>query len=345
MGFVDLVRAHRATADDAIARSVTMGIERSIRGGVVGVGDIAGAPRGTPSLVPFRTLDNSPLFGTSFLEFFAIGKGEASGMAAIARAIVEAAPCSSGVRVRLGLQPHATNTVSPRAYEHAITLSRAHDLPLSTHLAETLEEREFIAHASGPQRELLERLGAWDDSILGSLGHGRTPIEHLMPILERAPFLAAHVNDSTDADLVWLARTQTTVAYCPRAHEYFGARDRLGPHRYTEMIRMGVPVVLATDSAINLDPDGAGRLTPLDDARLLYRREETDADLLLEMITTLPARAIGLDPTRAELREGGEPYGLALVAVEPDARGTPRSPASRVLESMATPELLCLATR
>ncbi|QQS08565.1 MAG: amidohydrolase family protein [Phycisphaerales bacterium] len=346
VGFVDLVRAHRASDDEAIARSVSLGIERSLRGGVVGVGDIAGAPRGTPSLVPFQTLAESPLFGTSFLEFFAIGKGEATGMAAIARAVAEAAPRSRGERARLGLQPHATNTVSPRAYGHAITLSRAHDFPLSTHLAETLEEREFIAHASGPQRELLERLGAWDDSILESHGHGRTPVEHLSPILSQAPFIAAHVNDATDADLERLARTHTTVAYCPRAHDYFGARDRLGPHRYTQMIRMGVPVALATDSVINLDPSEAWRLTPLDDARLLYQRDGTNADLLMEMITTTPARAIGLDPTRAELREGGKPYGLALVAVAPDAEGAPpRSPACRVLESMATPELFCIATR
>ncbi len=346
VGFVDLVRAQRATDDDAIARSVSLGIDRTLRGGVVGVGDIAGAPRGTPSLVPFQTLSNSPLFGTSFLEFFAIGRGEASGMAAIDRAIAESAAYSCGVRARLGLQPHATNTVSPRAYRHAVSLSRAHDLPLSTHLAETLEEREFIAHATGPQRELLERLGAWDGSILESHGHGKTPVEHLMPILEQAPFLAAHVNDATDTDLERLARTQTTVALCPRAHGYFGADKRLGPHRYTEMVRTGVSVALATDSVINLDPNEAGRLTPLDDARLLYRRDGMDADLLMELITTTPARAIGLDPTRAELRDGGEPYGLALVAVAPDAEGTPaRSPARRVLESMATPELFCIATR
>ncbi|MEL6329794.1 MAG: amidohydrolase family protein, partial [Planctomycetota bacterium] len=107
-----------------------------------------------------------------------------------------------------------------------------------------------------------------------------------------------------------------------------------GPHRYQELFEAGVEVCLGTDSILNLDtPD---RISPLDDARLIYRRDGFDPQRLLSMCTSSAAAAVGLDPRRFLVAEGAEL--AALAAVPADTRAG--DPAGRVLESDSAPELL-----
>jgi len=96
------------------------------------------------------------------------------------------------------------------------------------------------------------------------------------------------------------------------------------------MLELGVNVCLATDSIVNIPPDQAERISPLDDARLLHAREKPDASTLLRMITLNPARALGLDADRYRLRPGPVAGLVAAdVADTPDHLG----PAERLMTS------------
>ncbi|MCC6677043.1 MAG: amidohydrolase family protein [Phycisphaerales bacterium] len=319
IGFVELVRASRACSEEEITASVLRGAELSLRAGVVAVGDIAGAPRGEPQFSPARALASTPLGGVSFIEFFGIGKGEARGFERLDQITSEAGRAGPGGRIRLGLQPHATNTVSPRLYARAGRVASELGLPICTHLAETPEERAFIAEAGGPQRELLERLGIWDDSMLADIGLGRSPIAHLAEILPMAKWLAVHINDCGDADLEILARSRVSVAYCPRASAYFGAERTFGPHRYRDLIRAGVPVALGTDSIINLpagaDAPGGPGLSVLEEMRFLHARDGVDPLILLAMGTINAARALNMDERAFAFGPGASPAGLVAVDI------------------------------
>ncbi len=355
VSFVDLVRSRRHAEDHEIERSVTEGVLASLAGGVVAVGDIAGAPQGRPTLAPWRALRESPLAGVSFVEFFAIGRGEAPALARLESFLAglpdaRAATTPRAPGVRLGLQPHATNTVSLDAYSRAARLATRHALPLSTHLAETPEEREFIARGTGPQRTLLVRLNVWDDSILATIGRGLTPVAHLGPILREAPMLCAHVNDADDADLDLLRAARATVAYCPRASAYFGAERHFGPHRFRDMLARGIGVALGTDSIINLEGAHAGdprRISTLDDARVLFRAlsdtGDPDARALLAMCTTLGARALGLDPEAFVLAPGAAPRGLVGVDAGDAARTRPDAGLDACLARSTRPRLMFIA--
>lgn len=337
--WVDQIRASRHQRDDAIAESVRLGVELSRAGGTVAVGDIAGAPAGRLTDAPARALAGSGLAGVSYLEFFGIGRSSASAVERLAAFAQDRLPgikaALAGTGLRFGLQPHAPNTVDLGVYRWAAELARTHDLPLSTHLAETPEERAFIADATGPQRAMLERLGVWDDSILDHAGQGKHPVAHLHPILERQPVLCAHVNDAPDRAIELLAGTGTPVAYCPRASAYFGAAEHFGPHRYRDMLDAGIPVCLGTDSIVNLDtPD---RISVLDEMRLLHRRDGTDARTLLAMATVNGADALGLDPASVTLGTGPV-LGLVAVPIAPgsgdpwaDAMGGKSAPEDPIL--------------
>lgn len=344
MPWAQIIRTERRIDEAGIAASVRRGVELARAGGTVAVGDIAGAAAGRPSLAAWRALRESPLLGVGFLEFFALGTREAISLARLEEALSEAgAECSrSGpAGVRLGLQPHAPYSVGPAGYRAAIDAAGRLGMRVCTHLAETPEERLFIAEACGTQRTFLEDLGIWEDSLLECYGRGLHPVEHLRETLEAVPLLLAHVNDAPDEAIGTLARTGASVAYCPRASAYFGAERHFGPHRYRDMLAAGVNVALGSDSLVNLpeaaaDPERGG-ISILDEMRLLHRRDGTDPRLLLEMATTNGAAALGLDPTGFRLSTGSEPWGLVAVPVGPAHSGRPLG---RALGSAGAPELL-----
>lgn len=332
VGWVEMVRAGRADDDEQIALCVEQGIEKSLAGGCIAVGDIAGAPKGRLTDAPARALGASPMIGVSYLEFFGIGTTAARATGKINDYLQNRSPrvreALLGSGVELGLQPHAPNTVDLGVYRWAARAGAARGMPLSTHLAETPEERAFIAHARGPQRAMLERLGIWDGSVLDHIGHGRHPVEHLAPLLGEYPMLLAHVNDATDHAIELLTQTHASVAYCPRASAYFGAPAHFGAHRYRDMLSAGVNVCLGTDSIVNLEtPD---RITVLDDMRLLWAQGQTDPSTLLAMGTVAGARALGLDERAFTLSPGSSPRGLIAVKTDPGAPDAWGSAMSRV---------------
>jgi len=313
--WVDMIREGRHDDSEEIAQAVKLGIDKLLAGGTAAVGDIAGAPGGQITLTPFEMLLNSPIEGVSFLEFFGIGKTTPRTRDRLKAFFADELPSITPRRVRIGLQPHAPNTVDRSIYRFVAERASKLNVPLCTHLAETPEERRFIAEGEGPQRELLERLGVWDDSVLNEIGHGHHPVVHLREVLETSPFLVAHVNDATDEAIDVLASTQTRVVYCPRASEYFGAAAHFGPHRYRDMLVAGVPVCLGTDSIVNLDtPD---RISVLDEMRLLSRRDGVGHGPLLAMVYHHGRLALGLDERRYALTAGSKPAGILAMRVPP----------------------------
>ena len=333
--WLQIIRDHRPQRSADIDAAVRRGIELSLAGGVVAVGDIAGCVRAGPSLVPWQTLRAARLGGISFLEFFAFGT-----MRDAALDRLDAALESAGTnRTMLGLQPHAPYSVSKTAYEAAVDRAERLGLPLATHLAETIDERHFVADASGPQRDFLDSLNIWHDHEARHIGRGEHPVAHLAPLLTRRPWLLAHLNDCPDHALDLLAPTSCSVAYCPRASAYFDAPAALGPHRYRDMLARGVNVCLGTDSIVNLPGEAAseatGGISPLDDARLLYRRDATDPLTLLAMLTTNGARALGLDDAAFAFTPGKPLAGIVSVSA-----GIDTCPLTAVFADDSHPQLL-----
>lgn len=334
MNWIAAVRQGRRTDPAAIAESVALGAARSRAGGVCAVGDIAGHVHARASRAALDALAATRLAGLASLECFAIGPITADALAHLDALLDTLPPPTPDLRI--GLSPHAPYTVSLAAYHALLERAGRLGLPVCTHLAETPEEREFVAHATGPKRAFLESIGLWDASVEAELRHAPHPIAHLAGVLRdaaerRVPFLIAHANDAPDDAIDLLAQTGTRVVYCPRASDYFAAHTHFGPHRYRDMLAAGIPVALGTDSILNL-PAPATTLSTLDEARFLHARDATDPRTLLAMATTHAAAALALDPRDFTLSPGARPR--AILAV-PLPTGTPRDPAGAVLATDA----------
>ncbi len=326
-GFVSWIRMVmqlRAVDPATIRASVGDGVRRSLAGGVAGVGDIAGGG----SLVPLEELQREAVGGVSYLEVFGIGAGEPRGAAeAEDWAMRSAAKHDSGARI--GVSPHAPYSAGGRVF-------RASDragVYASAHVAESIEERELVRDGAGPFRAFLDALGVRDNGLLEWFGRGAHPIDLALDAMgpgDGARWLFAHVNDCGDAQLARLAERGVSVAFCARGHTYFGHPARLGPHRWREMLDAGINVCLATDSIINLpEGEGSARISPLDEARFLWQAGSREAGPLLRMITSNPARAIGLGD-RFDLA-GGVVGGLIAISVGEVAEG--ERPESAVMRS------------
>jgi cytosine/adenosine deaminase-related metal-dependent hydrolase len=241
----------------------------------------------------------------------------------------------------IGLSPHAPYTVDSSALARIVTTALEHTLPIAIHLAELAEETPFLRDLSGP-------LGKdWDvmlklDILKDALPENCTsPIHwaHKAGLLEAShhiPVLLAHVNYLLDEDdLPALAKSKASVAYCPRTHAYF---HHPPTHPYRDMLASGgggINVCLATDSLAS-NPD----LSPLNEARFLYQRDHTDPLTLLQMITTNPARALGLAHLTGSLTPN-KSADLVHFPLSPPSQSP--NPLHTLLQSNTPPSTLYLA--
>lgn len=242
------------------------------------------------------------------------------------RFILEEPEVGSVLRRIYGMSPHAPYSTAPDIYQRTMEYMRTRGVPLSTHLAETREECEFLAQGTGPFRDLLEGLGLWDGSFSPP---GCSPVEHAqrLGLLAYRPILG-HVNYVNDADIDLLARSGAAVAYCPRTHRFF----EHPPHPYGRMLDRGVNVCLGTDSLASADS-----LSILDDLRFLRQIDSSLADeALLEMATVRGARAAGLEMELGSIDLGKR----ADLVVIPLSAPSSLSPAEDVLGSVERPAVV-----
>lgn len=350
MSFVRYVLANRLTTRDAIFASVAKGAALSRAGGVVAVGDIAGVVAGLASPFASEALAATGLLGTSYIEFFGCGGAESAALAALDASLEVCRKQQASWHCRLGVSPHAPYTVSRAGYAYAASKG----FPLCTHLAENPEERAFVAHGSGAYRTLHENLGWWCEATRQAVGTGQSPTaylqEFLQPELARSnqPYLLAHVNDASDADIELLAKRNACVVYSPRSSSYFQNHTYFGPHRYQAMLAAGIPVALGTDSVINLPPatvdEHTGKLSTLDEARLLFARDGCDPLMLLRMLTLNGACALGLPQEWFTLETSGDDAipalkaGLALTHIDVHELNVARA----LMQSTESPKLVAI---
>lgn len=196
-----------------------------------------------------------------------------------------------------GISPHAPYTVGIADVEKLAQLATKHQTPIAMHLAESPEEMEMLNHGSGPFVEMLESVGAWDSSALGS---NPSVVRYLQALLTQAvpQVLVVHGNYLCESDIQWLShhRDRVTVIYCPRTHAYFQHAE----YPLRQLLAHGIPVSLGTDSRAS-NPD----LSPWKEAQwVALKYPEISGQQIMEMVTRNGARALMPDRQVGNLAVG-----------------------------------------
>jgi len=318
--WIRAVMRHRQGRFEATT-AVSRGLEECLRSGATAVGEIATSDwrpsRDLPSLVPTTVMFREAIGPTVLRARDAAAAAEA--FLAASHACAEVLP---------GLSPHAPYTVHPQLLETLVELSGRFRVPLAMHLAESPEELELLASGSGPFRELLESVGAWEEAA----GARLASIFDYLKALARAPrALVIHGNYLNDEEIAFLAewRESMSVVYCPRTHDYFAR----GSYPLARMLATGVNVALGTDSRAS-NPD----LSVFEEMRFAAARHAAvDPATILRMGTLDGAHALGI-ADRSGTIEPGKPANLAIVALSDQRPADPHellfAPESRVVRVM-----------
>lgn len=200
---------------------------------------------------------------------------------------------------------HAPNTAGPRLMSRLKKLDADLGRPFCLHLAESVEETEFLLTGKGPWADFLNYMGT-DYSSWGCFGKRPVAAVKEAGLLDNNT-LAVHLLQVTGAEIEVLARSGVRVCVCPRSNSILHGRlpDIKG------FIAAGLVPALGTDSLASCDS-----LDMFDEMRFVSEHyPDLKADLILGMATRAGAVALGR-PELADLTPGSraKPIYLELEA-------------------------------
>ena len=306
----DVIEHRRGGVAGGVA-AISQGLRECLSAGSTTIGEIATFDwRGEKTLPEARP--------TSVMFFESIGPTlpRAQAAAAAAEAFLKGAAPLAGVLP--ALSPHAPYTVHPRLLASLVELSQRYRVPLAMHLAESREELELLNLGSGPFREMLEAVGAWDGADEARLS---CILDYLTELSRADRALVIHGNYLDDEEVAFLAdhAEKMAVVYCPRTHRYFEHE----PYPLAEMIETGVTLALGTDSRAS-NPD----LSMLEEIRCAAESHPgVRPAKILELATLGGARALGMGSQVGTL-EAGKRADLVAVQLGP---GNGSDPLERIL--------------
>jgi cytosine/adenosine deaminase-related metal-dependent hydrolase len=286
--------------DPAIVAAARAGIEEARASGTGLVGDV------TNTLVTVPLLLEASMAARVFYELLGFNADDPAAMVFQARAAVGAHPADGDLRCSMA--PHAPYSVSPGLFAAIREDLELHPSAVSTvHLGESPEEIEFLAHGTGPWRDLLMTLGAWSEAWNAP---GSSPVQYLADLgFLDSRVLAVHGVQFEGDDLARLRALGTTVVACPRSNRHVGVGDPPLEAFYA----MGVTVAFGTDSLASVgDLNMFGELAQ---ARRLAPR--VPARTLIESATRCGAAALGFADEFGTI-EAGKRSALIAVRVPPN---------------------------
>lgn len=240
--------------------------------------------------------------GVVYQEVFGPHPNQLDGSIAGLEARADELRAYAGGRIRLGVSPHAPYTVSGPLYRRTAEYARSEGLPLAVHIAESLEETEFVTRGEGPFAHgwtargipLLDHADQWPEQRLGAWPS--SPVAWLDQLGVLGPdTLCIHAIQLLPEDIPLLAARRVSIAHCPLSN----ARHRHGAAPLAELRRAGIPVGLGTDSVASV-----GRLdmfAELQAAQALGGLTDQEA---LALATLDGARALGLEDQLGSLTPG-----------------------------------------
>jgi aminodeoxyfutalosine deaminase len=228
--------ALRRTVDAEPEAPIEAAIRDARAAGTSVVGDV------TNTLAAYGPLLDSDLAAAVFRELLGFNAGDPAGAVEDARRqIDELLPVAW---LRPSIVPHAPYSVSPELFR---AIAAAGHGPLSVHVGESADEVRFLRDGTGTWRDLLGRLGAWNDRWTAP---GCRPVEYLDRLgLVSDRLLAVHCVQADEGELARLAAAGATIVTCPRSNQWTGA----GVPPIEAFYASGARVAIGTDSLASVD--------------------------------------------------------------------------------------------
>lgn len=227
-----LIPRNSALSKEERMKGIRAGADEMKSSGVTGLADYVADPALLESIskLGFRCV--------LFLEIIGFQENRAEVLVRELEAILKSHQSGSA----LGIAPHAPYSVSAKLLRQLDELSKKYGCLLSTHLAESDEEVQFVKKGEGPLLGLLKDRQAFDENWKPP---ATTPARYLQSLKTMRKMIAVHCNFiDGDIDIVKAA------VFCPKSTHWFGRAPKI-PVR--KMLDANIPVALGTDSMASND--------------------------------------------------------------------------------------------
>lgn len=301
-------RQQDLATDTAITSAVCTGFAESRSAGTSIVGEICTSATGQRALQTAVEIGAGQPSAVCFRELIGFTENRIPELKHLADEFVssfEDSAAETSSRVLPGLSPHAPYSVHPDVVAHVCAESKQRQFPVAMHLAETIDEIQFVESSSGRFVDFLANLGLWQPKSLAEIS-GIADYLTLLRTCSHA--LAIHGNYLRPADIKLLGNSpNVTSVYCVRTHEWFGH----SVHPWQQIEEAGGSVILGTDSRAS-NPDLSvwkelQRFCQLFPSQSMIKR--------LPMISTDAASAVGLHAEDFNLTVG-KPVRATCVEVD-----------------------------
>jgi len=292
-----LVAKRLLRTDRGTRRAVRQGLDQGLSAGTVAGADV------TPDVECDDGLVRADGRWTVFGEAAMFGE---RGLERVAKTAERLARLAAAAPVAPGLSPHAPYSTGLEVFMAVRRAADERGWPVTTHLHETLDEIAFTERGEGTLYDLIKGYHLLPRDWRPA---GVRPIRMLAESgFFAAPALVAHGNYLTDEEIAVLAKSGSSVAYCPRSHAFFGHET----HPWRRLLAAGASVCLGTDSLAS-----SPTLSILDEMRFLAARcPDADPRTILRMGTACGAAALGLEGDFGDLEPG---LAAAFCVAEPPA--------------------------
>ena len=227
-GWIRALLAARAENPDqeTVHDAARMALARLYAGGCRAVADIGNRPESRLLGEGFKT---EVLF---FLELLGLcGESEESALAAL-----------SGIGGALRCTAHASYSAGPALIRALKERTRAGKSLFSMHVAESVQEIEFLRTGGGPFRDFLGERGV-EVAAFTAPGMGAVRYLDSLGVLDEQT-LCVHAVHVEDEEISLLAARGAAVCLCPGSNRFMG----VGAAPVQKMLAHGIPLVLGTDS-------------------------------------------------------------------------------------------------
>jgi len=272
-------------------RSASQGVKESFRHGITTTGEQHYLTWGLDAMLEHG------MKGVFFYEVFGLGTLFLSASIKRHRKIIRNLIEKSQPQNRIGVAPHAPYTVTSPMAKMAMELAEKHNLPVSTHIAESAEEVEFFKKGTG-RFGIVRRFVRYPKP-----GRNCSPVEYFDELGILTPrTLVVHGVHLTDEDLQVLKARGCSLVTCPTSNAKLG----VGVAGVSTWNEMGFNICIGIDSPASgesYDLFEEMRRMVLMQRGITSRTDNFTAEEVLRMVTVNPAEALGMEEMVGDMRE------------------------------------------